>query len=57
MNHYDVLSLIGGLALFLFGMQTMGNALEKKAGGKLKSVLGKITKSPLNGFLLGMTVT
>ena len=57
MDIFDVLSLIGGLALFLFGMQTMGNALEKKAGGQLKSVLGKMTDNPLKGFILGMAVT
>ncbi len=57
MDIFDVLSLVGGLALFLFGMQTMGNALEKKAGGKLKTVLGKMTSNPLSGFLLGLGVT
>ncbi|MBO7217192.1 MAG: Na/Pi cotransporter family protein [Clostridia bacterium] len=53
----DVLSLIGGLALFLFGMQLMGEALEKKAGGGLKTLLAKMTGNPLKGFLLGMGVT
>ncbi len=57
MDIFDILSLIGGLALFLFGMQTMGNALEKKAGGQLKSVLGKMTDNPIKGFLLGAAVT
>ncbi|MBO5936200.1 MAG: Na/Pi cotransporter family protein [Clostridia bacterium] len=57
MDIFDVLSLIGGLALFLFGMQTMGNALEKKAGGQLKSVLTKMTNNPVKGFLLGLIVT
>ena len=57
MNIFDILSLIGGLALFLFGMQTMGNALEKKAGGQLKSVLTKMTNNPVKGFLLGLIVT
>ncbi|MBQ7295490.1 MAG: Na/Pi cotransporter family protein [Clostridia bacterium] len=57
MDIFDILSLVGGLALFLFGMQTMGNALEKKAGGKLKSVLSKMTSNPLSGFLLGLGVT
>ncbi len=57
MDIFDVLSLVGGLALFLFGMQVMGNALEKKAGSKLKDILGKMTKSPISGFLLGMGVT
>ena len=49
MNIFDFLSLIGGLALFLFGMQVMGNALEKKAGGQLNTVLGKITE-PYQGL-------
>lgn len=57
MSLFDVLSLVGGLALFLFGMQLMGNALEKKAGGQLKNILEKMTDNPLKGFLLGMIVT
>ncbi len=57
MNLFDVLSLIGGLALFLFGMQLMGNALEKKAGGQLKNILEKMTDNPFKGFILGMIVT
>lgn len=57
MTIFDVLDLIGGLALFLFGMNIMGNALEKKAGGQLKSVLGKMTENPVKGFLLGAGVT
>ena len=57
MNIFDFLSLIGGLALFLFGMQVMGNALEKKAGGQLNTVLGKITDNPIKGFSLGLGIT
>lgn len=57
MTIFDVLSLIGGLALFLFGMQVMGNALEKKAGGTLNTALSKITENPFKGFLLGLLVT
>ena len=57
MNILDFLSLIGGLALFLFGMQVMGNALEKKAGGQLNTVLGKITDNPIKGFGLGLGIT
>lgn len=53
----DILGLICGLALFLFGMQLMGNALEKKAGGSLKNVLEKMTDNTFKGFLLGMIVT
>ena len=57
MNLFDILALVGGLALFLFGMQLMGNALEKKAGGQLKTILEKMTDNPFKGFLLGMLVT
>ena len=57
MDIFDVLSLIGGLALFLYGMNVMGASLEKKAGGQLKTVLGKMTDNPAKGFLLGMAVT
>lgn len=57
MDIFDVLSLIGGLALFLYGMNVMGTSLEKKAGGQLKAILGKMTDNPAKGFLLGMVVT
>lgn len=57
MDIFDILQLIGGLALFLFGMNVMGDALEKKAGGRLKTVLGKMTDSKLKGFGLGLGVT
>ena len=57
MDIFDVLSLIGGLSLFLFGMNLMGSALEKRAGGSLNSLLGKLTSSKLAGFLTGLGVT
>ncbi len=57
MDLFDVLSLVGGLALFLFGMNIMGSSLEKKAGGQLKNVLAKMTDNPAKGFLLGLIVT
>ena len=57
MDLFDVLSLVGGLALFLFGMNIMGSSLEKKAGGQLKNVLSKMTDNPAKGFLLGLVVT
>lgn len=53
----EVLNLIGGLALFLFGMNAMGDGLEKLAGGKLEKLLEKITSSTFKGFLVGMLVT
>ena len=57
MDLFDVLSLIGGLALFLFGMNTLSAALEKLAGGKLEKLLEKMTSNPIKGVLLGAGVT
>ena len=57
MNIFDVLTLIGGLCLFLFGMNIMGDALERRAGGSLKKILAKLTKNKLTGFLTGLVVT
>ena len=54
---FDILSLFCGLALFLYGMDLMGNALKKSAGSGLKNTLSKMTSSPLRGFLLGLGVT
>lgn len=57
MDIFDVLSLIGGLSLFLFGMNVMGDALERRAGGSLKMLLGKLTKNKMLGLLTGLAVT
>ena len=57
MTFFDVLTLIGGLSLFLFGMNLMGDALEKRAGQGLKNLLGKLTGSKAAGFLTGVGVT
>ena len=57
MTIFEVLKLVGGLALFLYGMDVMGKSLEKQAGGKLQSILAKLTANPLKGFLLGAAVT
>jgi phosphate:Na+ symporter len=57
MDIFGILKLIGGLALFLFGMRTMGEGLSQFSGGKLESVFGKFTSARWKGFLLGMTVT
>ena len=54
---FNVVSLLGGLALFLFGMDTMGKALERQAGGKLQTILAKMSSTVLKGFLLGAAVT
>ena len=57
MSFFDVLTLIGGLCLFLFGMNVMGTSLEKRAGSGLKSLLGRLTTGKLAGFLTGLGVT
>ncbi|MBQ4088107.1 MAG: Na/Pi cotransporter family protein [Clostridia bacterium] len=57
MDIFMILSLIGGLALFLYGMEMMGDGLKKLAGGKLESILAKLTSSRWKGFLLGLVVT
>ena len=57
MTIFNVFSLLGGLALFLFGMDIMGKALEKQAGGQLQKILSKLTDNPLKGFFLGLGVT
>lgn len=57
MNLFDVLEMIGGLCLFLFGMTIMGDALERRAGSSLRVLLGKMTGSKLAGFLTGAGIT
>ncbi len=54
---FMILQLLCGLAIFLFGMDTMGDALKKAAGSRLKDLLGKLTSNPIKGFLLGLIVT
>ena len=57
MSIFDVLSLLGGLALFLYGMEVMGDSLSKMAGGKLESILERLTKKRIYAVLLGAGVT
>ena len=54
---FNVISLLGGLSLFLFGMDVMGKALERQAGGKLQTILAKMSSNVFKGFLLGLGVT
>ena len=54
---FKIISLLGGLALFLFGMDVMGKALERQAGGKLQTILAKMSSNVFKGFLLGLGVT
>lgn len=57
MDIFGIFTLFGGLAMFLYGMQVMGEGLEKTAGGKLESILGSLTSSPLRAVFLGAGVT
>jgi phosphate:Na+ symporter len=57
MDIFNVLTLIGGLSLFLFGMNIMGQALERRAGGGLKSLLGRLTTNRFVGLLTGLVIT
>ena len=57
MDIFGILSLIGGLALFLYGMNVMGGGLEKVSGGRLEQILEKLTSNPIKAVLLGAGVT
>ena len=57
MDIFGVLTLVGGLALFLFGMSVMGSGLEKLSGGRLERLLERLTSNPLKAVLLGAGVT
>lgn len=57
MSVFNILSLIGGLSMFLFGMNYMGTSLEKTGGGKFESILEKMTNSRIKGVLLGAGIT
>lgn len=57
MDFFDLLNLIGGLALFLYGMEVMGDGLKKVSGGKLEMILEKLTSNKLKAVLLGAGVT
>lgn len=57
MDLFDLLTLVGGLSLFLFGMNIMGSSLERRAGNGLKYILGRLTDNKMVGFLTGLAVT
>ena len=57
MNFFDILSLLGGLAMFLYGMRLMGDSLKENSSGTLKNVMEKVTDNPLTAFVLGIAVT
>ena len=57
MDIFNVLAMLGGLALFLYGMHTMGEGLSKASGGRLEQILEKLTSNPVKAVLLGAGVT
>ena len=57
MDIFNVLTLIGGLSLFLFGMDVMGQGLERRAGEKLRILLGRLTTNKAAGLLTGLVIT
>ena len=57
MSIFNVFTLMGGIAMFLYGMDLMGKSLEQTAGSKLQGILSTMTASPLRALLLGMAVT
>lgn len=54
---YHIIALLGGLAMFLYGMRVMGDGLKSNSGGTMKAALAKVTNKPFLGFLLGVFVT
>lgn len=57
MDFFSLLTLVGGLAMFLYGMEVMGDGLKKLAGSQLEAFLGKLTSNKFKGFILGLVVT
>ena len=57
MSIFNIISLFGGLALFLYGMRMMGDGLKESSSGQLKRVMEKVTGTPLKAFLLGLVMT
>lgn len=57
MDIFSVISMLGGLALFLYGMEIMGDGLRNSSGSVLKKILSRVTSNPFSGFLLGVVIT
>ena len=57
MSIFDVISLFGGLAMFLYGMRLMGNGLKEGSSGTLKMAMEKVTNNPVKAFFLGLLIT
>ena len=57
MSVFNVITLLGGLAMFLYGMRLMGNALKESSSGALKVAMEHVTNNPVKAFLLGVAIT
>lgn len=57
MDIFAIITLLGGLAFFLYGMNVMSSGLERMAGGKLESILKRMTSNPFKSLLLGLGIT
>lgn len=57
MTIFNLFSMLGGLAMFLYGMSIMGEGLEKRAGSRMTAILAQLTSNPFRGFMLGLGVT
>ncbi len=57
MSPLNVISLLGGLALFLYGMRLMGDSLKENSGATMRLIMEKVTDNPVKAFLLGVVVT
>ena len=57
MDVFSVLAMMGGLALFLYGIRQMGEGLEKASSGNLEKLLDKLTSHPAKGVMLGAAIT
>ena len=57
MDFFSILSLLGGLAMFLYGMRLMGDALKESSSGALKVAMEHVTNNPVKAFLLGLVIT
>ena len=57
MNIFDIISLLGGLAMFLYGMRLMGDSLKENSSGALRLAMQKVTDNPVKAFFLGMIIT
>ncbi|MCQ2513198.1 MAG: Na/Pi cotransporter family protein, partial [Lachnospiraceae bacterium] len=57
MSVFNIISLFGGLAMFLYGMRLMGDSLKEGSSGTLKVVMEKVTNNPVKAFFLGLLIT